>query len=77
MDIPTTQPTDKSRTGVDRTPRSNIGTSFPPYDITNLNTDRTYDADLTSTGELADVLGTLIRDVQRTLAEILRRINNA
>ena len=32
--------------------------------ITNVTTDRTYDADATSTAELADVLGTLIADLR-------------
>ncbi len=36
------------------------------YTVTNLTTDRTYDADLSSTADLADVLGTLIADL-RTL----------
>ncbi len=36
------------------------------YTVTNGITDRTYDADVTSTAELADVLGTLIADL-RTL----------
>jgi hypothetical protein len=34
------------------------------YTVTNDITDRTYDADATSTAELADVLGTLIADLQ-------------
>ena len=33
------------------------------YTITNDTTDRTYDANATSTAELADVLATLIRDI--------------
>lgn len=33
------------------------------YTVTNLNTDRSYDADSTSVAELADVLGTLIDDL--------------
>jgi len=36
------------------------------YTVTNLNTDRTFDADSTSTAELADVLGTLITDLQNS-----------
>lgn len=36
------------------------------YTVTNLSTDRTYDADATSTAELADVLGTLITDLKST-----------
>ena len=35
------------------------------YTITNLTTDRTYNANSTSTAELADILGTLIRDLEK------------
>ena len=35
----------------------------PAYTVTNLTTDRVFDADATSTAELADVLGTLIDDL--------------
>jgi hypothetical protein len=34
------------------------------YTATNVTTDRTFDADSTSTDELADVLGTVIADLQ-------------
>lgn len=34
------------------------------YTITNVTTDRSYDADLVLVGELADVLGTLIQDLK-------------
>jgi hypothetical protein len=34
------------------------------YSVTNLVTDRTYDANATTTAELADVLGTLIADLR-------------
>ena len=34
------------------------------YTPTNVSTDRSYDADSTSEAELADVLGTLIADLQ-------------
>ena len=34
--------------------------------FTNLNTDRTCDADATSVDELADILGTLIEDLKLT-----------
>ena len=34
------------------------------YTPTNVSTDRAYDADVTSVDELADVLGTLIADLQ-------------
>ena len=36
----------------------------PTYTITNLTTDKSYDANATSTDELADVLGTLIADLK-------------
>lgn len=35
----------------------------PDYTVTNVTTDRTYDANATTTDELADVLGTLIADL--------------
>ncbi len=35
----------------------------PAYSVTNLTTDRSYDADATSVEELADVLGTLLADL--------------
>lgn len=38
----------------------------PAYTISNLTIDRTFDADSTSTAELADVLGTLIADLQQS-----------
>jgi hypothetical protein len=41
-----------------------IGTQ-QTYTPTNVTTDRTYDANATSTDELADVLGTLIADLQK------------
>ena len=34
------------------------------YNVVNVTTDRTYDADATTVAELADVLGTLISDLQ-------------
>lgn len=34
------------------------------YTITNVNTDRAYDADATTLDEIADVLGTLIADLR-------------
>lgn len=40
------------------------GGSTATYTPSNVTTDRTYDADATSTAELADVLGTLIADLQ-------------
>ena len=33
--------------------------------VTNVTPDRTYDADATSTAELADVLGTLVADLRQ------------
>ena len=36
----------------------------PTYTVTNLTTDRSYDANATTTAELADVLGTLIADIR-------------
>ncbi|MCP4204209.1 MAG: hypothetical protein GY769_20020, partial [bacterium] len=36
------------------------------YTPTNVTTDRTYDADSTNVDEIADVLGTLIEDLQLT-----------
>lgn len=39
-------------------------TQAPAYTVTNLTTDRTYDANATSTAELADILGTLIADLR-------------
>ncbi len=38
--------------------------STPVYTVTNALTDRTYDANLTSVDEIADILGTLISDLQ-------------
>ena len=34
------------------------------YTVTNVSTDRTYDANATTVDELADVLGTLIADLK-------------
>ena len=36
------------------------------YTPTNVSVDRSYDADATTTAELADVLGTLVADLQLT-----------
>jgi hypothetical protein len=41
-----------------------IPASPATYTPTNVTTDRSYDADSTTTAELADVLGTLIADLQ-------------
>ena len=35
-----------------------------PYIVSNVTTDRTYDADSTTLAEIADVLGTLITDLK-------------
>jgi len=43
---------------------TNLAASKDRYTITNVTADRTYDADSTSTAELADVLGTLINDLR-------------
>lgn len=40
------------------------GTSYATYAPTNVSTDRAYDANATTTDELADVLGTLIADLK-------------
>lgn len=40
------------------------GGSTAAYTPTNVTTDRAFDADSTSTAELADCLGTLIQDLQ-------------
>jgi len=44
--------------------RVNDMTKVSTYTVTNGTTDRTYDADATGTAELADVLSTLISDLQ-------------
>jgi len=41
-----------------------VEVSPPTYAASNVSTDRTYDADATTTDELADVLGTLIADLR-------------
>lgn len=40
--------------------------SQPTYTVSNVTTDRTYDANSTSLDEIADVLGTLIADLRAT-----------
>jgi hypothetical protein len=42
----------------------NLSASSSVYTMTNVTTDRTLDANSTSTAELADVLGTLITDLK-------------
>lgn len=41
-----------------------VGAPSPAYTVTNGTTDRTYDANSTTVNELADVLGTVISDLQ-------------
>ncbi len=43
---------------------TNLAASSSRYTVTNVTTDRAFDADSTSTAELADVLGTLITDLR-------------
>jgi hypothetical protein len=42
----------------------NLSASSSVYTMTNVTTDRTLDANSTSTAEIADVLGTLITDLK-------------
>jgi hypothetical protein len=74
MQVPDAEPTDPTRGGVDAVARNTSGVSLPSYTVTNLTTDRTYNANSTSTAELADILGTLIEDVGRALRELDRRL---
>lgn len=46
-------------------------TKIATYTVTNVNTDRTFDADSTSVAELADILGTLI-ETDLTGAQVLK-----
>mgnify|MGYP003654254106 CR=1 FL=1 len=43
---------------------TNLAASSDPYTVTNVTSDRTMNADSTTTAELADVLGTLITDLK-------------
>jgi|TARA_R110000824_G_scaffold401755_1_gene614911 hypothetical protein len=43
---------------------TNLAASSARYTVTNVTPDRTFDANSTSTAELADVLGTLIDDLR-------------
>ena len=43
---------------------TNLAASSSRYTVTNVTADRAFDADSTSTAELADVLGTLITDLR-------------
>jgi hypothetical protein len=49
---------------VERTINGVLATTSDWSTITNVTPDRSYDADATSTAELADVLGTLISDLR-------------
>ena len=43
---------------------TNLSSSKERFTVSNVTTDRTYDADSTTLAELADVLGTLINDLR-------------
>ena len=43
---------------------TNLAASSARYTVTTVTTDRTFDADSTTTAELADVLGTLLTDLR-------------
>lgn len=75
-DLIPAEPTDRSRGGVDKLSRPGEDTDLPPYTITNLTTDRDYNANGSSTAELADVLGTLIGDLRKVLDRLDRRLRN-
>lgn len=77
LSLPAILPTDTSSGGVDKHTNVAADISFPTYTITNLTYDRTYNANGSSVGELADVLGTLIRDVRTMLNELNRRARDA
>jgi len=48
-----------------------INTIDAPYTVSNGTTDRTYDADATTVAELADIVYTLLSDLQsKGLAEL-------
>lgn len=70
-------PSDTTRGGRDEVSGVVRRTGVPPYAITNLTKDRTYDANATSLAELADIIGTFIRDVQNALREVDRRLKDA
>lgn len=46
---------------------ANLNSPLPTYTVSNVSTDRSFDADSTTVGEIADVLGTLVGDVQSGL----------
>lgn len=74
MTFPTVDPTDTTPGGVDAKTPSPTPTGLSPYTITNLTIDRTYDANGSSVAELADVLGTLITDIDRVLSALNTRL---
>lgn len=74
MTFPTVNPTDTTPGGVDAKTPSPTPTGLSPYTITNHTVDRTYDADASSVAELADVVGTLIKDVNGVLSSLNRRL---
>lgn len=75
--MPPPEPTDTRRGGVDEPNSINGFRPTPRYTITNLVTDRSYNAAATSVTELADVLGTFINDVNSRLEFIERRLRDA
>jgi hypothetical protein len=60
--VPDVEPIDVSPGGEGEISR-NADAARYVYNISNLATDRTYDANASSVAELADILGTLIRDL--------------
>jgi hypothetical protein len=59
-----TEARDARRGGRDESPPPPIPKLSPKYTVTNGTLDRTYDANATTTAELADVLYTLITDLK-------------
>lgn len=62
MRLPDVEPTDVRPGGTSEIERKEDTAKYT-YAITNLTTDRTYDANGSSVNELADIVGTLIRDL--------------
>lgn len=75
--LPGPEAKDTSPGGADQPDGVNGFRPTPRYTITNLTTDRTYDANGSSVAELADVLGTFINDVNSRLQLIEQRLRNA
>lgn len=65
LEIPRYTPQDIDRVLPDRSidPRKKIGWLLPEYTTSKVTEDRTFNADSTTTAELADILGTLIADL--------------